>query len=136
MSATSGIIGEGNYRILGDNNINMEKNGQSFKRQIVITSTENEDINGQPNIFLNKKLGGQKSASNILIKKRESNKSNESPVSANINNDINQQVKIGKVIFNSKIKGDKGPFSPNSTGNMSGKNITVNSRKEFEKKII
>ena len=136
MSATSGIIGEGNYRILGDNNINMEKNGQSFKRQIVISSTENEDINGQPNIFLNKKLGGQKSASNILIKKRESNKSNESPVSANINNDINQQVKIGKVIFNSKIKGDKGPFSPNSTGNMSGKNITVNSRKEFEKKII
>ena len=60
------------------------------------------------------KLSAQKSASNILIKKRESNSSNETPVSANINNDINQQVKTGKIIFNSKKTSEKqGQYSPN-----------------------
>ena len=135
MSATSGTIGEGNYKIHGENRFNIDNDGQSsIRRQVIITSTESNEINGQPKIILNNRLSGQKSASNILIKKRESNKSNESPVSANINNDINQQVKIGKVIFNSK-KDDKGQFSPNSTGNISGKNIIVNSRKENEKRI-
>jgi len=117
MSATSGIISEGNYKILKDN----KNNGQSnIKKQIIMTSSQN-GINGQSNVVINNRLNqspktqiinngnlsrlsNQKSASNILIKKRESNQSNESPMSLNINNDINQQMKIGNIVFNSKIK--------------------------------
>ena len=153
MSATTGIIKEGNFRIAGDNN-DISNNGQgSFKKQIIITSSQN-GINGQSNLLINNrinqspininlngnmaKLSAQKSASNILIKKRESNSSNETPVSANINNDINQKVKTGKIIFNSKKTSEKqGQYSPNSTGNMSGKNnIVINPRKEYEKRIV
>ena len=55
----------------------------------------------------------------------------------NINNDIDHQMKIGKVVFNSKIKTEKGQFAPNSYGNMSGKdNIVINSRKEYEKRVM
>ena len=58
-------------------------------------------------------------------------------MSLNINNDINQQMKIGNIVFNSKIKTDKGQYTPNSYGNMSGKdNILINSRKEYEKKVL
>ena len=102
MSATSGIITEGNYKIFS------EKNGGQ--------------INGQNNIILNNKLTGQKSASNLLIRKRESGKSNETPISVNINNEMNKQIKIGNIIFNSK-KNEKGINSPIST-------------KENEKKIV
>ena len=135
MSATSGIIGEGNYKIFGDKKLETENNGQSYKRQIIITNSGNADINGQSNIVLNNRLTGQKSASNILLRKRESNKSNETPVSDNINNDKNKQMKIGKIVFNSK-KSEKGQFSPNSTGNMSGQNVVINSRREYEKRIV
>ena len=150
MSATSGIISEGNYKILKDN----KNNGQSnIKKQIIMTSSQN-GINGQSNVVINNRLNqspktqiinngnlsrlsNQKSASNILIKKRESNQSNESPMSLNINNDINQQMKIGNIVFNSKIKTEKGQYTPNSYGNMSGKdNILINSRKEYEKKVL
>jgi len=153
MSATTGIIKEGNFKITGDNS-DISNNGQgSFKKQIIITGSQN-GINGQSNLLINNrmnqspininlngnmaKLSAQKSASNILIKKRESNSSNETPVSANINNDINQQVKTGKIIFNSKKSSEKqGQYSPNSTGNLSGKNnIVINPRKEYEKKIV
>ena len=133
-SATSGIIGEGNYKIFGEKRIEKENNGQSYKRQIIITNSNN-DINGQSNIVLNNRLSGQKSASNILLRKRESNKSNETPVSDNINNDKGKQMKIGKIVFNSK-KSEKGQFSPNSTGNMSGQNVVINSRREYEKRIV
>ena len=102
MSATSGIITEGNYKIFS------EKNGGQ--------------INGQNNIILNNKLTGQKSASNLLIRKRESGKSNETPISVNINNEMNKQIKIGNIIFNSK-KNEKGINSPIST-------------KENEKRIV
>ena len=102
MSATSGIITEGNYKIFS------EKNGGQ--------------INGQNNIILNNKLTGQKSASNLLIRKRESGKSNETPISVNINNEMNKQIKIGNIIFNSK-KNEKGINSPIGT-------------KENEKKIV
>ena len=44
-------------------------------------------------------------------------------------------MKIGNIIFNSKIKSEKGQYSPNSSGNITGKNIIINSRKEYEKKI-
>ena len=151
MSATTGIIGEGNYKVFNDN----KNNGiTSIKKQIIMSSTQN-GINGQSNVIINNRLNqspksqniitnsnlarlsNQKSAGNILIKKRESNKSNESPMSMNINNDMNQQIKIGNVVFNSKIKSEKGQFTPNSYGNMSGKdNMLINSRKEFEKKVI
>ena len=151
MSATTGIIGEGNYKVLNDN----KNNGiTSIKKQIIMTSSQN-GINGQSNIVINNRLNqspkspsiitntnlarlsNQKSAGNILIKKRESNKSNESPISMNINNDMNQQIKIGNVVFNSKIKAEKGQFTPNSYGNMSGKdNILINARKDFEKKVM
>jgi hypothetical protein len=151
MSATTGIIGEGNYKVLNDN----KNNGiTSIKKQIIMTSSQN-GINGQSNIVINNRLNqspkspsiitntnlarlsNQKSAGNILIKKRESNKSNESPISMNINNDMNQQIKIGNVVFNSKIKAEKGQFTPNSYGNMSGKdNILINARKEYEKKVM
>ena len=150
MSATSGIISEGNYKILKEN----KNNGQSnIKKQIIMTSSQN-GINGQSNVVINNRLNqspktqiinngnlsrlsNQKSASNILIKKRESNLSNESPMSLNINNDINQQMKIGNIVFNSKIKTEKGQYTPNSYGNMSGKdNILINSRKEYEKKVL
>ena len=151
MSATTGIIGEGNYKVFNDN----KNNGiTSIKRQIIMTSTQN-GINGQSNIVINNRLNqspkgqniitnsnlarlsNQKSAGNILIKKRESNKSNESPITMNINNDMNQQIKIGNVVFNSKIKSEKGQYTPNSYGNMSGKdNILINSRKEYEKKVM
>ena len=118
-----------------------------------MTNSQN-GINGQSNVIINNrlnqspksqiitngnlsKLSNQKSAGNILIKKRESNKSNESPKSLNINNDIDHQMKIGKVVFNSKIKTEKGQFTPNSYGNMSGKdNIVINSRKEYEKRVM
>ena len=70
-----------------------------------------------------------------MKQKRESNKSNESPVSANNYDNINEQMKIGNIIFNSKIKSEKGQYSPNSSGNITGKNIIINSRKEYEKKI-
>ena len=136
--ATSGNIKEGNFRV-NENEINLNNGQSGSRRQIIITSmTENNEINGLPNIQLTSKLTGQRSASNLLIKKRESNKSNksnESPVSANINNDINQQVKIGKVIYNSKMKVEKGQFTPNSSGNISGRNIIVSSKQEYEKKI-
>ena len=135
MSATSGIIGEGNYKIFGAKKIETENNGQSYKRQIFTTNLGNNDINGQSNIVVTSRLTGQKSASNILLKKRGSNKSNETPVSDNINNEQNKQMKIGKVVFNSK-KSDKGQFSPNSTGNMSGHNVIINSRREYEKRIV
>ena len=48
---------------------------------------------------------------------------------------MNKQIKIGNIIFNSK-KNEKGPNSPNSTGNMSEKNMIINSRKEHEKRIV
>ena len=44
-------------------------------------------------------------------------------------------MKIGKIVFNSK-KSEKGQFSPNSTGNMSGQNVVINSRREYEKRIV
>ena len=132
MSATSGIIGEGSYKVYDDKKFEMGNNGQNFKKKIIIASTETNEINGQPNIVINNRLSGQKSASNIVLRKRESNKSNETPVSATVNN----EMKIGKVIFNSK-KSDKVQGTPNSTGNMSGKNnIVINSRKEYEKRIV
>ena len=153
MSATSGIIKEGNFKISGDNN-DIINNGQgSFKKQIIITNSQN-GINGQSDLLINNrinqsprninlngnnvKLSAQKSASNILIKKRDSNNSNEIPICVNINNDINQQMKKGKIVFNSKKNSEKqGPFSPNSTGNMSGKNnIVINPRKEYEKRMV
>ena len=153
MLATTGIIGEGNYKILNDNNnINKGKNGQTtINKNIIITRIQNNEMNGQSdliitnklnkttkNIKLNGNLGkltNQRSEGNLLLKKRESNKSNESPVSANNYDNINEQMKIGNIIFNSKIKSEKGQYSPNSSGNITGKNIIINSRKEYEKKI-
>jgi len=154
MSAITGIIGEGNYKVLKDIKNELGNNGQTtIKKQIIMTNSQN-GINGQSNVIINNrlnqspksqiitngnlsKLSNQKSAGNILIKKRESNKSNESPKSLNINNDIDHQMKIGKVVFNSKIKTEKGQFTPNSYGNMSGKdNIVINSRKEYEKRVM
>ena len=45
-------------------------------------------------------------------------------------------MKIGNVIFNSK-KSDKIQGSPNSEGNLSGKNnVVINSRREYEKRIV
>ena len=136
MSATSGIIGEGNYKILSNKGLDIENNGGQIKKKIIMTSTENNEINGQSNIILNNRLTGQKSASNLLIRRRESGKSNETPISVNINNETNKQIKIGNIIFNSK-KSEKGPNSPNSAGNMSEKNnIIINARKEQEKRIV
>ena len=136
MSATSGIIGEGNYKILSNRGFDIENNGGQIKKKIIMTSTENNEINGQSNIILNNRLTGQKSASNLLIRRRESGKSNETPISVNINNETNKQIKIGNIIFNSK-KSEKGPNSPNSAGNMSEKNnIIINARKEQEKRIV
>ena len=153
MLATTGIIGEGNYKILNDNNnINKGKNGQTtINKNVIITRIQNNEMNGQSdliitnklnkttkNIKLNGNLGkltNQRSEGNLLLKKRESNKSNESPVSANNYDNINEQMKIGNIIFNSKIKSEKGQYSPNSSGNITGKNIIINSRKEYEKKI-
>ena len=136
MSATSGIIGEGNYKILSNRGFDIENNGGQIKKKIIMTSTENNVINGQSNIILNNRLTGQKSASNLLIRRRESGKSNETPISVNINNETNKQIKIGNIIFNSK-KSEKGPNSPNSAGNMSEKNnIIINARKEQEKRIV
>ena len=136
MSATSGIIGEGNYKILSNRGFDIENNGGQIKKKIIMTSTENNEINGQSNIILNNRLTGQKSASNLLIRRRESGKSNETPISVNINNEMNKQIKIGNIIFNSK-KSEKGPNSPNSAGNMSEKNnIIINARKEQEKRIV
>ena len=136
MSATSGIIGEGNYKILSNRGLDIENNGGQIKKKIIMTSTENNEINGQSNIILNNRLTGQKSASNLLIRRRESGKSNETPISVNINNETNKQIKIGNIIFNSK-KSEKGPNSPNSAGNMSEKNnIIINARKEQEKRIV
>ena len=136
MSATSGIIGEGNYKILANIGLDIENNGGQIKKKIIMTSTENNEINGQSNIILNNRLTGQKSASNLLIRRRESGKSNETPISVNINNEMNKQIKIGNIIFNSK-KSEKGPNSPNSAGNMSEKNnIIINARKEQEKRIV
>jgi hypothetical protein len=153
MLATTGIIGEGNYKILNDNNnINKGKNGQTtINKNVIITRIQNNEMNGHSdliitnklnkttkNIKLNGNLGkltNQRSEGNLLLKKRESNKSNESPVSANNYDNINEQMKIGNIIFNSKIKSEKGQYSPNSSGNITGKNIIINSRKEYEKKI-
>ena len=89
MSATTGIIGEGNYKVFNDN----KNNGiTSIKKQIIMTSTQN-GINGQPNVVINNRLNqspkspniitnsnlvrlsNQKSAGNILIKKRDSKES-------------------------------------------------------------
>ena len=133
--------------------IDMGINGsqQSYRKKIVITTkTENNqqnEINGQPNtnitnvILNNSRIKESKNSLNSYLRKKDSlnsgsNKAqiSNSPISAN-NMDIHQQMNLGKVIFNSRLKTDSSnQNSPISAGAIVG-NKTNSTRREYEMRI-
>ena len=123
---------------------------QSYRKKIVITTkTENNqqnEINGQPNtnitnvILNNSRIKESKNSLNSYLRKKDSQNSgsdkaqiSNSPISAN-NMNIHQQMNLGKVIFNSRLKSDSNQNSPISAGAIMG-NKTNSTRKEYEMRI-
>ena len=138
---------------INENNIpeaDLGTNGiqQSYRKQIIISNNvrnnlQNE-LNGQPNtnitnVILNNSR--TKENSNIYLRKKDSLNSGsnnarieDSPNSIKNNYDINQQMSMGKVVFNSRLRTDSGQNSPISAGGKMG-NKANSTRREYEIKI-
>ena len=123
----------GNIDNNGQSNVNKKIKITTTKEEKIISTNSNNNINGQPlisNVVVNNRLNhspkSSRPGSNGNLNKRPSqnsfnSKRNQSPLTANVNNNINQQMKSGNVVFNSKIKTDRAQYSTNSAGSMSGK---------------
>ena len=123
---------------------------QSYRKQIIISSkmenNQQNEINGQPNtnitnvILNNSRTKDSKKSANSYLRKKDSlnsgsNKAqiSNSPISAN-NMDIHQQMNLGKVVFNSRIKTDSNQNSPISAEAIMG-NKAYSTRREYEMRI-
>ncbi len=133
------------------------KNGQpqTYRKQIIITSTtENQaqnDLNGQPHttriVINNRTLDNSKDPLKRIDSKNSENSKNSGGskkikistnsgnnplLKENPNSEISQQMKTGKVVFNSRLKSDNS-HSSSPSGNEGNKAIT--SRQDYEVRI-
>ena len=166
MPGISGAIGEGHYQIINSKqvineqnlggNVNVKKmkvvsrttnvnepenigHNQSYRKQIIITSKNENNIsqnsgNGESGMVI---INNSRTATGVRRNSGNSKYSVNSKRSAKSGNgELSQQISSGQVVFNSRLKTDKGQNSTYSTHSVKEPRNIISTRTEYEKNVI